>query len=118
MNVASALAPVKTSPPAPVPAGRRLVAALVLAHLLAVLVLAASPRLHAWIHPDADDDDHDCAAVLFLHGGVDGAAPLPLIAAAPLVLAAVLVAAVRPAAFVPSVFARGRVFEHAPPAAA
>ncbi len=97
---------------------RRLAAGLLLAHLLAALVLAASPRLHAWLHPGEADDDDDCAVVLFLHGTVDGAAPLPLIVAVLVALAAVFVATTEMAAFVPSVFTRSRVFEHAPPAAA
>ena len=106
---------VKTSLPT-LPAGRRFVAALLLAHLLAVLV--ASPRLHAWLHPGEADDDDDCAVVLFLHGTVNGAPPLPPIVAILAVLATVFVAVAETVAFVPSVFARGRVFEHAPPAAA
>ena len=85
-------------------------------HLLAALVLAASPRLHAWLHPGETDDD-DCAVVLFVHGTVDGAAPLPLIVSVFAVLAAVFVAIPALVVFVPTVFARGRVFEHAPPAA-
>ena len=109
--------PVKPSPPAP-SAARRLVAALLLAHLLAVLLLAASPRLHAWLHPGEADDDDDCAVVLFLHGTVDGTVPVPALIATLIALAAVFVSASGPVAFVPSVFARGRVFEHAPPAAA
>ena len=107
----------KTSPPT-LPPGRRFVAALLLAHLLAVLALAASPQLHAWLHPDEVDDDGDCAVVLFLHGAVDGTVPAPAILAALIALAAVSVSVPVPAAFVPSVFARGRVFEHAPPAVA
>ncbi len=106
----------KPSPPI-LPTARRLVAALLLVHLLAALLLAASPRLHAWLHPGEADDDDDCAVVLFLHGTVEGAAPLVLIVVATALLAAVFVAITEPAAFVPTVFARGRVFEHAPPAA-
>ena len=113
-----ALRPLSVKPSPPIlPAGRRLVAALLLAHLLAVLALAASPRLHAWLHPGEADDDDDCAVVLFLHGTVDGAAAVPVVTALT-ALGTVFVAGAGPAAFVPSVFARGRVFEHAPPAAA
>ncbi len=108
---------VKTSPPV-LHNGRRLIAALLLAHLLAALALAASPRLHAWLHPDEVDDDGDCAVVLFLHGTTDAAAPMPVVVAALIALAAAFASVPGPAAFVPSVFARGRVFEHAPPAAA
>ena len=96
----------------------RFIAALLLAHLLAVLALAASPRLHAWLHPGEADDDDDCAVVLFMHGTIDGAAAAPVVVAALIALATVFVATPKPKAFVLSVFARGRVFEHAPPAAA
>lgn len=100
------------------PPGHRVLAALLLAHLCAVLALAASPRLHQWLHGDADRDDHDCAVVLFLHGGTDEAVgPLPTPG---FVLEAVnFVPQAVPAAgrFVPSVFATGAVFEHGPPVA-
>ncbi len=92
----------------------RFIAGLVLAHLLAVLVLAASPRLHHLIHPDEDDDDGDCAVVLFLHGGCDQAlAPLvvPMRVEVWHAAAAAVTAAVR----MPSVFAVCGVLEHAPP---
>ena len=90
--------------------------AVLLAHLLALLVLAASPRLHQWLHGDADEADHDCAAVLFSHGGVEQvggtvAAPgfvVQTVGFAPL-------AAETARAFVPSTFAGSRVFEHGPP---
>lgn len=89
-------------------------AVLLLAHLLAVLILAASPRLHRWVHADADDDDHDCAVVLFLHG--DGnAGPAPLIVPTGVGPATEFVPVVPRTEFVPSVFAANRVFEHAPP---
>ena len=96
--------------------GRRAVVLLLLAHLLAVMALAASPRLHHWAHPDEDADDGDCAVVLFLHAGL-GPALAPLFLAAPLLLlAAVVLRTARRAAWVASVFSRGRIFEHGPPA--
>jgi hypothetical protein len=33
---------------------------------------AASPQLHAALHPDADHTDHTCAVTLFSHGFEDG----------------------------------------------
>lgn len=95
----------------------RLAAALVLVHLLAVLALAASPHLHHWVHPDADDDDHDCAVVLFMHGG-GNAAPAPLLV--PGFVASLVTAdpaALPSATSVSSVFAASSVLEHAPPTA-
>ncbi len=94
----------------------RLAAVLLLTHLLAVMALAASPRLHHWVHPDADDDDHDCAVVLFLHGGCDQAsAPLAVpvcvhswLAVSPVEL---------PPLWVAGIFAVHGTLEHAPPRA-
>jgi hypothetical protein len=33
--------------------------------------LAVNPRLHRLIHPDADNDHHQCAITIFAHGKVD-----------------------------------------------
>lgn len=108
---------VPVSRPAPsFSVARRGLVALLLAHLLAVLVLAVSPELHHRVHADADAGDHDCAVTLFLHGGGD-TAPVPL--ALPMFVGwemGVLLVGVPPAVFVPSVFAANRVLEHAPPA--
>ena len=62
----------------PIVSARSALAVLLWAHLLAILTLAASPRLHHWVHPDADDDDHDCAVVVFVHGGC-GPTPTPVV---------------------------------------
>ena len=78
------------------------------------MALAASPRLHHWVHPDADDDDHDCAVVLFLHGGC-GQAPLALVVPVCADLwKRIFSVAFRPT-WVASVFAASAVLEHAPP---
>lgn len=39
--------------------------------------MVAVPALHAIIHPDANDADHECAVTLFAHGQVDAAATVP-----------------------------------------
>lgn len=49
---------------------------------LMLVVLAASPAAHEWLHGDADQADHVCAITLFAHG------------LAPLVVAVAVVAAV------------------------
>jgi hypothetical protein len=36
--------------------------------VLTLCVLAASPHLHRWLHPDAEHSDHECAVTLFHHG--------------------------------------------------
>ena len=97
--------------------GRRALSVLLAAHLCAVLVLAASPRLHHWLHGDLDDD-HDCAVVLFLHGSVDGAAGPMLLPGFVIQMVRWIVLAGVTGGFVPSTFAQGRIFEHAPPVAA
>jgi hypothetical protein len=42
----------------------------VLLALFWALTLAASPDLHERVHPDANHEDHDCGATLFLSGAV------------------------------------------------
>ncbi len=60
----------------------RLVAALGVGLVLVLSVLAASPRLHEWLHPDADQPGHVCAITLFHHGVVRASVPVVLTAAA------------------------------------
>jgi hypothetical protein len=47
---------------------------LLIAFVLLVNAMAASPALHELIHKDADSASHSCAATLFAHGHVDSAA--------------------------------------------
>ena len=58
---------------------RRLLAAGVAGLVLALSVLAASPSLHAWLHPDAGHADHACAVTLFLQGMTAPAAEVALV---------------------------------------
>jgi hypothetical protein len=37
---------------------------------LLVQFMAAVPAFHAWVHHDAADPNHECAATLFLHGQI------------------------------------------------
>ena len=97
--------------------GRRFLSAALLAHVLALVVLTASPTAHRAVHGDADTSDHDCAVVLFAHGGVEqasGPVTVPVFIAPPTGFAPLAVAS---GEFVPSVFATGGVFEHGPPTA-
>lgn len=97
------------------PALQRAIIALLLGHLLAVVAMAGSSRLHQWVHHDADANGHECAVTLFLHGGYAGsAAPLILVAS----MAFMLVRFERPRpVWVASLFLSRGVLEHAPPAA-
>jgi hypothetical protein len=60
---------------------RQTVIALILvATVLLLDAMAASPALHEWIHADAGAPDHQCAVTLFAHGQVHAASvavPLP-----------------------------------------
>lgn len=55
--------------------------------LLFIATLAASPALHAAIHPDANHEDHNCIISVFAHGQVNAAA----VAVAPVVVPVVCV---------------------------
>ena len=50
--------------------------------VLALAAAAASPQLHAWLHPDAGQADHECAITLYLHGGIEPTAEFILVAVA------------------------------------
>jgi len=97
------------------PRFRQIVVAAVLAHLLAVMAMVASPALHEWVHPDAHYDGHDCAVVLFAGGGAEAAAVVFL------VIALVVRSgsqALPSCDQVEGIFRVLRILEHAPPAAA
>ncbi len=47
---------------------RKGVALTLLVAILAVVVMASSPRLHEEAHEDADHADHECAVTLFASG--------------------------------------------------
>ena len=55
------------------------VAAILSAAVLAVGLLAASPRAHGEVHHDFDAPDHACAITLAASGFCDTAAPLVLV---------------------------------------
>jgi hypothetical protein len=94
---------------------RQIAAALVLAHLLAVMAMAACPALHEWVHPDSHAGDHDCAVVLFSGGGAVAAVVAVLVIA---VIKRSGSQAVPRCDWVEGLFRVLRILEHAPPAAA
>ena len=47
---------------------------LLVVAILWALTLTVCPKLHEWVHPDADHEDHDCAVTLFSNGGIHFAA--------------------------------------------
>ena len=94
---------------------QKAVVCLLIAHLLIVVVLAASPHLHQLLHHDADHGSHKCVVTIMISGGSDGSP-------APQVLEA---GAFLPTSFnfsqethspdVTPLFLSAHVFEHAPP---
>jgi hypothetical protein len=61
---------------------RKAGAVLLCAFVLLLAALAASPSLHEWLHHDANEEGHECAVTLFLHGKVDTTTLAPVVAAA------------------------------------
>ncbi len=100
----------------PLASFRRAVCALLLLAFAWAVVLAASPDLHESAHHDADDAQHECAATMIHHGGIDHTpAPAFTVAFLPVVFAQVGAPRLD---WVPSLFSGSRIFEHGPPALA
>lgn len=98
-----------------IPPFRRFLAALLLAHLLAIMAMAVCPELHELVHAGAHDHDHECAVTLYTAGGVEG----PMIVV--FVVAPVMKVAAQVAPHterVVGIFRVQRILEHAPPVAA
>lgn len=60
----------------------RLLAAGGVALVLLLTVLAASPELHAWLHRNAGQADHECVITLYQHGVEAATVGVVLVAAA------------------------------------
>lgn len=88
--------------------------ALLLAHLLAVVAMAASPQLHELIHHDADHDDHECAVTLMLAGGTDTVVSPPVFDSMAIATDFSTVP-IHPIIWVEHLFLARSVLEHAPP---
>ena len=71
----------------PRPCLHRLLAAGGVALVLLLSVLAASPGLHAWLHGNAGETDHECVITLFQHGVVATTAEVVLVFVALVLLA-------------------------------
>jgi hypothetical protein len=96
-------------------AWRNAFACLLTAHLLIVVVLAASPQLHQLLHHDADQSNHECAVTLMVSGGSDGSSVPQILEAGailPVVFDFLLEANSRD---VSALFLGAHIFEHAPP---
>jgi len=65
---------------------QRIVAIGIVAAVLMLAVLAASPELHQLIHADAGHADHECAVTLFQHGVETASASLAAVAVMPILI--------------------------------
>lgn len=61
---------------------RSFLAVALIAHLLAVVAMAASPQWHEKAHHDAHDSGHECAVSHFLNGTLNDAVPPMIVTAA------------------------------------
>ena len=68
---------------------RRCVSALLLAVFLSLQAMAALPALHAFVHHDSSDPNHECAVTLLLHGQVDASSAATPVFVAPQILSVV-----------------------------
>ena len=92
-----------------------LVASGLLSAFLFALGLAASPQLHARLHPDAGAPNHECAVTLIAAGNYDHADATPVFAAPQPAAQFEKIPALAPV-WVATPFLGARIFEHAPPA--
>ena len=104
--------PASTAPATP---HRRVLAALLLAHLLVLAALSVSPAWHHWLHADADNDAHTCAVTLFQRGDTVDAPPPVALPAEPAPATVDTIRADERPVWVASIFVLSRVFEHGPP---
>jgi hypothetical protein len=94
---------------------RSLIASALLGALLFAIALSAAPRLHAWIHPDSDAPNHECAVTLIASGSYEhSAAPVVLTLAQPASYFATI--PTLKIVWVAAPFLSASIFEHAPPA--
>ena len=93
---------------------RAAVALAALSAFLFALVVSAAPALHEHLHSAAGDPQHECAITIVESAIETGDAALAVAAPQAATLCAT-VPALHPV-WVPALFQRARVFEHAPPA--
>jgi hypothetical protein len=93
---------------------RAAIALAALSAFLLAFVLSAAPALHEHLHSDAEHPQHECAITIVESGIETGDAPLAVAAAKAVTLFST-VPALHPV-WVPALFQRARIYEHAPPA--
>jgi hypothetical protein len=95
--------------------GRALVGAFVATAFLWTLALSVSPQLHERVHSDANRAEHTCAVTFIASGSYNYSGHVPLVSAPVPAVQFSKIPALNPL-WVPSLFLRARIFEHAPPA--
>lgn len=93
--------------------GRAFLASFTAAAFAFSLAVAASPELHARLHPDASKTEHTCAATLIASGGFNHSSP-PVLVESPAQTESPFPVSLAPR-WVRSTFLTACVFEHAPP---
>ena len=93
------------------------VVCLLIAHLLIVVALAASPHLHQLFHHDADHGCHECVVTLMISGGSDGCPAPQVLETGAIFLAPFSYSMETRFTDVSPLFLSARIFEHAPPLA-
>jgi hypothetical protein len=94
---------------------RALVAAVLFAAFSWTLLVGISPRLHGWIHADANRSDHVCAITLITSGSYEHAGQPQLISAPHFDVWFTAAASLIPI-WVKPLFLHAHIFAHAPPA--
>jgi hypothetical protein len=94
---------------------RVFVAAVLFAAFSWTLLISVSPRLHGYIHDDANRTDHICAITLIASGSYEHAGQPPVISAPQLDICFTGTTSLTPA-WVRPLFFNAHIFAHAPPA--
>src|SRR5262245_14571213 len=94
---------------------RVLIAAVLFATFSWTLLVSVSPRLHGFIHDDANRSEHVCAVTLIASGGYEHASQPPLISAPQFDVCFATTSSLTPA-WVKPLFLDAHLFAHAPPA--
>jgi hypothetical protein len=94
---------------------RALVAAVLFAAFYWTLLVSVSPRLHGYIHDDANRTDHICVITLIASGSYEHASQPPVISAPQLAICFAATTSLTPA-WVRPLFFNAHIFAHAPPA--
>src|SRR5262245_33700739 len=95
--------------------GRALIAAVLFAAFSWTLFVSISPRLHGYIHDDANRSDHVCAITLITSGSYEHASQPPLITAPQFDVCFAATASLT-STWVKPLFLNAHIFAHAPPA--